>query len=404
MEGEIKRVWQLEQVQPRDVPRALEKSWQTLSTDRKVSRPQNANTVVLDYLEPGSPLHLHSELSSETHLITWSHFFSEVSPGRIFLFTNDANSTSIRVPNGESLAQKVIAGGVIVQGEDGKERYSDVIFANITHLSPPVLLSLVRGNLQVGFRPSLIILGAPDQNQLVSGLMRDAASILFSSSYWGDSSLVFSRLLQSDYELIDIEWLKVSLWRAQMRNIALKYDLSRMDELLSSIEITTGVDAHHRIPAETALLMGWFISQLRSRVISLSSKGIECISSRGKRWFLKHHAVIGDPSQAANHPRGVGKCQLQFTPTEQGETQEPPPSAICIQLNPEGMFETTLSIQNDEVHISGSRNESSPEGTIRRYYTRGESTATYREALAAALDISELLHTELTTAPERAWS
>ncbi|MGA1191032.1 MAG: hypothetical protein ACO3XO_01985, partial [Bdellovibrionota bacterium] len=196
MEGEIKRVWHLEQVQPRDVPRALEKSWQTLSTDRKVSRPQNANTVVLDYLEPGSPLHLHSELSSETHLITWSHFFSEVSPGRIFLFTNDANSTSIRVPNGESLAQKVIAGGVIVQGEDGKERYSDVIFANITHLSPPVLLSLVRGNLQVGFRPSLIILGAPDQNQLVSGLMRDAASILFSSSYWGDSSLVFSRLLQ----------------------------------------------------------------------------------------------------------------------------------------------------------------------------------------------------------------
>lgn len=401
MEGETKRVWQLEPVQPKDVARALEKSWQTLSADRKVSRPQNANTVLLDYLEPGSPLHLHSELSSETHLITWLHFFSEVSPGRIFLFAKDTHSTPVRLPNGQPLAEEVVAGGVIVEGEDRKERYSDVIFGNITHLSPPVLLSLIRGNLQVGFRPSLIILGAPEENQLVNGLIRDASSILFSSSYWGDSSSVFSRVLQSEFELIDIEWLKLSLWRAQMRNIALKYDLSQMNELLSSIEITSGVDTHNRISAETALLMGWFISQLRSRVLSLSAKGIECISSTGKKWFLKHNVVTGNPS---NSSRGPHKCQLWFAPTQEEGRHDPSPSAICIQLTPEGLFETTLTIEGEEVHISGSRNESSPEGTIRRYYTRGESTATYREALAAALDISDLLHSELTTTPERSWS
>lgn len=404
MEGEIKRVWELEPVQPKDVGWALEKSWRTLSSDRKVSRPQNANTVLLDYLEPGSPLHLHSELSSETHLNTWSHFFSELSPGRIFLFTKDTNSTPAVLPNGETLAQELVAGGVIVEGEDGRERYSDVIFGSITQLSPPVLLSLVRGNLQVGFRPSLIILGAPEENQLVSGLLRDASSILFSSSYWGNSGPVFSRLFQSENELVDIEWLKVSLWRAQMRNIALKYDLSRMNEVLSSIEIDTSVDADNRIPAETALLMGWFVSQLQSRVVSLSAKGIECISSSGKKWFLKHNTVTEKPSQGVSSSRGVSKCQFWLTPAEEGGTYELPPSAICIQLTPEGSFETTLTIASDEVHISGSRNERSPEEAMRRYYTRGESTATYREALAAALDISDLLYTELTTTSERAWS
>jgi len=398
MKNEVEREWHLKQTQPKDVAQAMEESWQTLSKGRRVSRPLNANSVVLDYLKADKTQKTRIESDQKNRAIEWSEFFSEVNPGRIFLFTEGIDEKAMPLPHGETLEEQVVAGGVIVRGEDGRERYSDLIFSRITPSSLPILLSVVRGTMQVGFRPSIIILGAPENNQLVNGLINDASTILFSSSYWGDSESVFRHLLRSECELVDVEWLKVALWRAQMRNVALKYNLSRINESLDAIEIRTHVDEQNRVPASGALLMGWFVSQLQSRVVSLSAKGIECITSKGRRWLLKHVPCTEGTL------RGVQDCKLTFSASERNTLHESPPNVIHIYMTDEGYFETTLKTGETVSHLSGPRYEGSTKVTIRRYYTRGESTATYRDALSASLDIGDLLHTELSPAPEAPWT
>jgi hypothetical protein len=376
--------WSLQRCSAAEIRSVLDASYVKLSQGKKVARPLNSNSVVLNYFG-GDPANSREGALPD---IRWAQFFAEFHPGRIFCFTSKATSEELMLPDGSVLGESLVAGGVVASGNDGHARYSDVVFGQLESFEPAAFLSVLRGQLQVGFRPSIAIMGSPVSDGVIDGLLEDASDFIFSSRYWSSAPRLFHRLVQSDVELIDLEWIHISLWRAQLRNLALKHDLSDAHECVERVVLITnptGGGGDSVLPPSGALLLGWIISQFQSRVTSFSHEGIECVSPKGKLWRIEHR-VTEEPSS-----EGVREVQLEFRPQKYSKV----PERATIRLNDNFFFETELFFEEKQYHFTGSNRKHRPEDDLFRFFSRGESTTMYRDALSSAREIGDLLYSPL---------
>ncbi|MCB0329064.1 MAG: glucose-6-phosphate dehydrogenase assembly protein OpcA [Bdellovibrionales bacterium] len=383
MTNAVQHQWNLSKCDPQNLRGSFERSYRELSAEQKISRPLNANMIILDYVNT------EETMTGEQRATRWAEFFAEYNPGRIFYFVKRDPGIGLSLPDGSVHSDGLISGGVVIQGDDGRGRYSDMVFGRLNEYEPKAFLSLVRGQYQVGFRPNIVLVGAPDQNGLVEALSEDAASILFSSRFWSGAPRLFSRLAESDIELVDLEWLHISGWRAQLRNLALKHDLSKAQELLSKIKLTTAKAEVGVIPPAGALFLGWLVSQFHSRILSLSRQGIECITAAGKKWIIEHRAESPKVSCALS--------ELEMSFDEAHGAPESAPLSVHIRLNDNYYFETDLTTRGGAFHFTGSNRDYTTIQDLKRYFTRGESTVTYREALTAGREIGDFLTSSISS-------
>ena len=378
--------WHLSETSAEGLRKSFDEGYSSLSNslpsgNEKLSRPLNSNTVILDYLDTSQSMMSYERESR------WVELFSEFNPGRIFFFVQGEGEKRVLLPDDSELGEMLISGGVSIKGDDGRSRYSDVVFGRLRDFEPRSFVSLLRAQFQVGFRPSLAILGAPIENGIVEALIEDSSSVIFSSRYRWSAPKLFDLLFESPVQLIDLEWLQVSSWRAQLRNLAMKYDLSNAYERLEKLTIESSalhddtIGIQEGMDASSALFVGWFVSQMKSRLRSLSSDGVECVTSSGRSWVISHKR---DDSPSAFSLREV---KLDFLADDKDDS----PENVRIHLNAERMFETNLKCGEKNFHFTGTNRDFTPEDDLRRYFTRGESVASYRSSYAIACEVQELL-------------
>ncbi|MCI5065619.1 glucose-6-phosphate dehydrogenase assembly protein OpcA [bacterium] len=379
----VKYRWALFTTEPKDLRQFYESHYRKMAQEQEVSRPLNSNTVILDY----------RSVRNGQAVEEWAELFAECLPGRIayFLSHSSENEALLLTQAKLPVSSKLLCGSLIVSGSDGRGKYSDIVVGLMDQFVPRALLSLLRGQYQVGFPPTVVVLGTPSNPEILRALALDAKALFFSSR---DSQLphsVVDILEERGVDVVDLEWLRTSGWRAQLRNFSTQYDLSAMLSDIDRIELLVRGEVGGRpvLSSCTTLFVGWLLSQLRSRVSSFHRGTVECVTSVGRKWNLSFS--LDDKAPAAIRMGDMLAVELLVSEENLSSRSFFSPRRVRITLPEAGLFETEVFTEDGSSCVTGTHRELGAKEDLRRFFVRGDSTASYPEAFILGKEFSDLL-------------
>ncbi|MCB0320610.1 MAG: hypothetical protein KDD60_06745 [Bdellovibrionales bacterium] len=361
---DAKSQWYLRPCAPRSIRSTLE---DVRSSIGLLKRPLNANAIILDY-----------NASSETEVRERAELLSRHYPGRTFYILA---SDTVGLPDGSALEKQPNVGGVVLTKSEGKPLFNEFVFCKGGSLPVQALLSIVRANLNVGFSPLLLLFGSPHEELLTRELIQLSSSIVFSSEWLVSYPGVLETLLEGDTELIDLTWIRLSGWRAQLRNLSLKYHLTALSSVLQSIVLRTHGLASPNSSPEITLIAGWLIRQMNSQVTSLSAKGFECLSKVSSQvWHLRIE------NESSGVEPGLREIEILFGPSNQYQNEV----MVRIAQVGDNSFQSYFDSGSIHYRSTGYGREESTLETLLRYFSKGESIALYRDSLVEGQALTTL--------------
>jgi hypothetical protein len=361
--------WKLKSVAPSDLHDLFLVLRKELALEfSDLSRPLNGNAVIVDY--SSDTLDLVQERAQEV---------AQCLPGRIFLVALHPALKDI----GEFSQSGVYAGCCVHRIESEKALLSEVVLLNGSAFSAPALSSILRAHYHVGFPPALFLFGTPDQNKILSLVLSEASTVLFScDSLRGEEGVaLLDSFLGFGGECYDIDWIRLSSWRTELRNLSLRYSLQDRSSSIQEIVIhggspfggKNGEGSSSFLPQ--CLFVGWLLLQLESELSAFTANGVECTTFDGHRWFLRYN--VGN---AIDNTGGMSEITMVFGVPENLEVLQ-----VCLDA-PHSRFHSTFTSAGNIFRSTGQFRSLTRKEALWRFYHRGESVTHYQESFRRGLE------------------
>ncbi|MCO6429574.1 MAG: glucose-6-phosphate dehydrogenase assembly protein OpcA [Deltaproteobacteria bacterium] len=300
----------------------------------------------------------------ESYLLT----LSQVHPNRSFVIVIDQSRAEI----GIEYSARCHAIGP-------KEHVcSEVIRLSAPSSSKEAVASIVRANLLTGMPSELCVYRPPKELSLVHQMAQLAEQVLFSSSDFENSLSALVPFLQENHLLVDLDWVKLGIWRDQIREV---FDRPAWAARLADIErIEIRGESPHKgsIPIGALLLGGWLANQMDYKIVSGKGSVFTLEATSGKRISLV--LTGGDCGDSSK----VKLVTLEFSAAHGA-----PAGVVNMRRcgNGSGRLETAVNL-GEEFRFSKLFDDEDRNDLIMRYFFIGESTLNYPKSLRIALAFS----------------
>lgn len=242
------------------------------------------------------------------------------------------------------------------------------------------LCGAIRANLITGM-PTQLYIYDKTGIQTFSYLAPLAEQIIFSSQVFEDNFSFASQLTAKNYNLIDLEWLRQSAWRDQIRSV---FDRPLWRNFLPEIEAVEieSESPGAEVPAASSLIMaGWICDRLNLQAVSGSAGSFSCLAPGGRKILLN----LG--SSASKEASQLNSLLLRFGKDGANLVQLRRSGEAGRELAAE-LLETTVRL-GEEFRLSRTLDDESRDALLRRYFFIGESTVNYRASLEKAMKLGK---------------
>lgn len=357
---------------------SLESDWaaKRTSLERECENcwfPENATLIILDYRDDAKP--------ERDRIID---LFSRYMPGRFFYYRIYPPGTPKEDLKGPQfgIARHCLS--------NGKELCSLACSAEAIANDLRSAVSVMLRHSLVGFPSQLLVLGSTPCWEEIRPFVDHGCRVFFDFDEWRSHPAFLDVLLNLESDLVDIEWLQLSDWRAQFRNLFSRVDLSSDLSNLSEVEIFyVSPSAALGLPSKGLLLGGWFLDRLNFPPSSAMAKGIECTRPDGSpfRLLFTRKAEYEIPA--------LREAKLTFTEDGTGSPDEsahaePHCKSVSVRLLGGGEFDTVIDRDHDSFHFSGVSQGFDLLNDLDRFFRIGESLQNYRGSLLLSLQIDQL--------------
>jgi len=281
------------------------------------------------------------------------------SPGRAFMIlidnALDELEISVEIKTVELNEEEFVSSDLIVFKLPDKElnRIPSILFARSF----------------AGVVPTLVVATGSPRVSLLDPFIALSSRVLFDSRFLFERIVVLNHLLKKDreLELVDLSWIRSSIWRGEIREIFARPGIKDCIPGLRQIdiEVIKADDA-----SELWLLAGWILSQLGLELMAAGRDGFECRSAHGSKLILKLVKTN------AKGPEAVAGMRFSF---DDGE----------IHIQRGEFFESQINLHYC-YRLSARNHFLSTEECIESFYTVGESTENYRSSLEVGLELFSL--------------
>jgi glucose-6-phosphate dehydrogenase assembly protein OpcA len=233
-------------------------------------------------------------------------------------------------------------------------------------IAPPAKLpqvkTILRGNLITGVQTELILYQEKGAAEIYKQVADLSDQILFSSSIFEKDFSDLRLLLESSQPLIDLEWVKLGVWRDQIKD-AFQQTLAR--EKLSELNNVEIVFNEEKCPG--LLLAGWIAARLSLRLKGKSGSRFTLISKDSKEVSLDLKAASGGQNRGINQVNFIFENNSEYIRVIRKDQ-------LDTEINFKEQLRTTRPIEN--LNFTD---------LLKRYFFVGESTINYRDSLSLAL-------------------
>ncbi len=239
------------------------------------------------------------------------------------------------------------------------------------------LPAIVRAHLLTGMSCDAYLPDPKVDPDLLGVLTSLFDTVMFDSSLFSGRLEVVTELMRLGVPLVDLQWVGMSPWRDQMKNL---FDQPALRELLPTLR-KIDIVSSSRSPETglfcSALFSGWLLDRLGLRV-GVVPKGriLEVSNDRGMRFSLAQE-VLSDESVLGQ----LREVVLLFAP-QKGLS----PSVKLLRDQNSATLETLVDV--GQVYRRSRPLDADTTGSrLRRHFLVGESFANYSAALQNALRI-----------------
>jgi len=281
------------------------------------------------------------------------------SPGRAFMIlidnTLDKLEISVEVKTVELNEEEFVSSDIIVFKVPDRElnRIPSILFARSF----------------AGVVPTLVVATGSPRVSLLDPFIDLGSTVVFDSRYLFERVVVLNHFLKKnrELELVDLAWIRSSIWRGEIREIFARPGINNCLSGLRQIDIEV-VELDDA--PELWLLAGWLLDQLDLELMAAGRDGFECRSSNGSKLILK---LV---KSSTNLPEAVAGMRFVF---DDGQ----------IHIQRGEFFESQIDLHYC-YRLSARNHFLSTEECIENFYTVGESTENYRSSLAVGLELFSL--------------
>ncbi len=241
---------------------------------------------------------------------------------------------------------------------------SEVIRLFTSNINLSGLKSVIRANLITGVSTELILYEGVNPLDVCNQFAALSEQIIFTSSIFKNKFSDLNKLLQFDSLLIDLDWVKLSLWREQVKDLfnnpAAKEKLSE----LKQIEISYSGDK-----IQALFLAGWLMDRLSLEIVSNSGSKLTLSSKDLENLTMEIHDKKSSSSD--------GVTQLNFFFENKSE---------YIKFARSEVLSSEINLKE---HIRATRPAENLNflELLKRYFFIGESIINYKDSLSKALKL-----------------
>lgn len=292
---------------------------------------------------------------------------TEVSPARIFIVSeeNTADEPTATV-------------SALCHGLSKKEHIcSEVVNLKVGKSNAHKIPFIIRAHSLSGVPTELYVVGAISgrENQ-VRSLIHIADSIYFDSQIYFDQFAFMLHEVGNDKRLVDLAWLRLSMWRDEVKNLFETTQVDSLLEALTAVHISAVAQKGSNSSSAAYILAGWILSKLGFEVSALSSHSFECQRKGGKVLDL---SVLLD---GAGQEGSLSEVVFRF---------EPVANRIPIELKITRAAELVTRATGEPAPRSvRALEEESLHQTLSRFFLVGDPIRSYSRAAAIALELQEL--------------
>ena len=230
--------------------------------------------------------------------------------------------------------------------------------------------SVVLSNSSPGDRTILCLLDRAINSESAEMFLEMSDEVIVDSASFASGIALLSDLsLDGETDVIDLNWLRLSPWREQIR---LVFDQGSFAEALTKIDSITIAGGKDTVGSSVFSLAGWLVSRMEMKVNSFGSRGFECETLTGSTLTIQ----IEPGSQA-------GLASIRFeSQSEDGET-------YYLEVSRDTVLHTTSNIEPD-YHVSRTLESEDENDLLIRYFAVGDSITNYQPALEMGLELRQL--------------
>lgn len=276
---------------------------------------------------------------------------TEVHPNRTFLIVLDETNSEPKVEL-STRCHKI---------SQTEHVCSEVIRFTCSPAKLSAAKSIVRAHLLTGMPTELVLNEESGALQTYREFREIAEQVIFSSELFERDFQSLRQLLESEHNLIDLQWVAIGNLREQVKEV---FDLPLVIQQirgLRDVEISCGAQL-----SSALLIGGWIVDRLGMIPLRKNGDRLAFTSYEGQEVGMR---IIKGGS--ANE---LSKLSFSFE------------SGGSINIEKRNMLETEINI-NGQRRISRPIERLSYEDLVRRYFFIGESTSNYRSSLSHALKI-----------------
>lgn len=238
------------------------------------------------------------------------------------------------------------------------------------------LPSIIRANLIPGKLTELYVSDPTTMPALLQTIAPLAERIYFDSQDFTKGLRTIEDIRRQSNVLVDFEWMRLSAWRDQIKDIFERPTLNREIPKLTAVQIQYEAGNSERVSTGAYLLAGWVVRRLGGEPKSYGKNGYECLRGSLAPFYLTLDVKKNSGSDTLRRVIGIS---MTFG------------TSGSIKIERKAALETTVTYGGG-MHISKPVDDESELGIIRRYFLVGESTANFDSSLLAALELRRLRH------------
>lgn len=336
---------------PERIGETMSKVFESMEEDGQVTRFATNNLLIaVSSSKPADEIEEFIDLLSIVH------------PSRFFVVkaSGDPNELSAEVSaRCQMLGKNEHVCSEVVKITVGSERF---------HSLPSLLLA----NLVTGVPTETLILHDDAPAELIDRMLQMSEVVYFDSGDFDRNVDMVHHLSSSKAALVDLQWVKLSPWREQIRLSFERADAKELVGQLRSITIISSGDAAGAAP--TRLLAGWLLSKLGLEV-RVDKRGLLGFKREGGEVALSFENIKSDgPSELREvhldfNPGKTGRRSMRFV---RGETLD-------------SLIEVDRPVRHTAVVEADDKLS-----RLRRFFTIGESMINYPAALKRSLVIERM--------------
>lgn len=327
------------------------------NSDRTVKKSFGANFIML--------LPTRADIKAQSSLI---ETLTRLHPGRFFVLYRDDDLSDFEV--------NVRASCNLVGPKEAL--CSELIALGFAREQIGALASVLRARFTPAVKTELYIHRLEDTNFDVIRVLTGLSERAYVDSRLSGLEKV-KRLLPFVEQVVDIEWMRLAIWRNEIKRGLERRSFMNLFAGLSEIEVMLEVDTKGHFPGAAALMAGWILNQFQLEISSLSGGAFECIAPDGR--IVRLILSISSHSQESTL---VG-ILLRFRHV-QGQSKIVP----FLKATRSNQLETTVHLDSGDARSTRELDDESIEGVFTRYFSIGESVKSYDLALHSALELENL--------------